>query len=157
MYKFDFEKDNPRLQSAIGDNALFQISSMWASHGETSRAILRNVEGLSECLLMMDEPDMALSIRSCHMLVRLFRDLSERGSQIIASIHNETVLRQFKDVYSLEHGEWMTSERFIKSQTWGSEFVSVRDRSEKTKKSGFSAPSRQKSDEKSNAQIIQEM
>ena len=25
MYKFDFEKDNPRIQSGLGENALFQI------------------------------------------------------------------------------------------------------------------------------------
>jgi predicted ATPase len=149
MYKFDFEKDNPRVQGHIGKNALFQLSSMWASHGETSRVVIRNIEGLAEALILMDEPDMALSIRSCNMLSKTFRDVADRGSQVLAAVHNETVIRQVEEVYSLEHRRWMPSAEFIESQADTTEFVPVRpDKKKKRKK---------KSGEKSNAQIIQEM
>lgn len=126
MYKFDFEKDNPRVQAHFGKDIRFQLRSMWSSHGETSRLIIRNIEGLSECLILMDEPDMAFSIRSCNMLVRTFKDVADRGSQVLAAVHSETVIRQFKEVYSLEHRKWMTSTEFIETQGDADEFVPPR-------------------------------
>jgi len=126
MYKFDFEKDNPRTQAHFGENPMFQIQAMWSSHGETSRVVIRNIEGLAESLILMDEPDMALSIRSCNMLVRTFKNVAERSSQVIAAVHNETVIRQFKEVYSLEHREWMCTASFIESQADTTEFEPFR-------------------------------
>lgn len=148
MYKFDFERDNPRIQAGLGKNPLFQLGSMWASHGETSRIIIQNIDGLAECMILMDEPDMALSIRSCNMLVKTFRNVAERGSQVIAAVHNETVMRQFKEVYSLEHRKWMDTSEFIESQADTAEFVPVRPAKKMAKK---------KSGEKSPLQVIQEL
>jgi predicted ATPase len=144
MYKFDFEKDNPRMQRGLGKNAMFQLSSMWASHGETSRIIIQNIEGLAECLILMDEPDMAFSIRSCNQLVKTFRDVADRGSQVLAAVHSETVIRQFEEVYSLEHRKWMPSAEFIESQADATEFIPRRKPEKKRKKSGFHAPSKRK-------------
>jgi predicted ATPase len=154
MFKFDFEKDNPRIKGHIGDNALFQVASMWQSHGETNRVLIQTLEQAADCLCLMDEPDMALSIRSCNMLVRTFKGLVERSSQVIAAVHNETVIRQFEQVYSLEHRKWMTSAEFIETQREPTEFVPYRKPEKKKKKSGFSSPSRR---EKTPEQVIQEL
>ncbi len=145
MYKFDFEKDNPRVQAYLSKDTRFQLASMWVSHGETSRLIVRNIEGLAECLILMDEPDTAFSIRSCNMLVKTFRDVASRSSQVLAAVHSETVIRQFEDVYSLEHRRWMPSAEFIESQDNTTKFVPIRPDKKKSK------------GEKSSAQVIQEL
>lgn len=159
MYKFDFEKDNPRTMGHIGDNALFQISSMWASHGETNRMLIHALEEAAGCLCLMDEPDMALSIRSCNMLARTFKDLEQRSSQVIAAVHSLALIQQFEEVYSLEHLKWMTSAEFIETQSDPTEFVPHKKPKVKKKEGGFSAPSRTKtkSGEKTPEQVIQEL
>lgn len=148
MYKFDFEKDNLRTQSYFGDNVQFQVASMWSSHGECTRAIIIGVEEASEVLFLLDEPDVALSIRSCNQLVTTFKGAAERGCQILASVHSLAVIQQFVNVYSLEHRKWMTSVEFIETQADPTEFVPIRKKkAEKKSKSG----------EKSPIQVIQEL
>ncbi len=149
MYKFDFEKDNPRTLSYFDKNIQFQIASMWASHGECTRTIIRALEEVAGSLCLMDEPDMALSIRSCNMLVRTFKALAERSSQVIAAVHSLTVIQQFQEVYSLEHRRWMPSAEFIESQADAAEFVPARASSEKNAKKSKG--------EKSSRQVIQEL
>jgi predicted ATPase len=149
MYKFDFEKDNPRTQSYFGDNIQFQVASMWSSHGESTRVLLRALDTAASCLCLMDEPDMALSIRSCNMLVKTFKDLVDRSSQVIAAVHNKTVIEQFEEVYSLEHRKWMTSAEFIETQADPTEFVPIKKEKTPKKKSVTG--------EKSPTQVIQEL
>jgi len=91
-----------------------QLACLFSSHGEASYAISKAVEKFDESLIFFDEPDMALSIRSCNKLVNLFKRLSET-KQIIAAVHNPTVIAAFPEVLSLEHHCWMTSDQFIKS------------------------------------------
>ena len=129
FYKFDFEKDNPRTLSYFGDNIQSQLASMWRSHGECTRALLNCLDVAAECLLLVDEPDTALSIRSCNQLVRVFKGLEGRGGQIIASVHNPTVIQQFETVYSLEHRKWMTSTEFIETQSDPAEFIPIKPQS----------------------------
>ncbi len=133
MYKIDFEKDNPRTLSHFGKDIQFQIASMWSSHGECTRSIVQAFEEMSSCLCLMDEPDMALSIRSCNMLVRTFKGLAERSSQVIAAVHSLTVIQQFQEVYSLEHQRWMPSAEFIETQNNPAEFTPVEPEKKTTK------------------------
>lgn len=110
---FDFEKDNPRMQSHFGDNIMGQIGAMFSSHGETNRAIVKGLDGLDEGdVVLMDEPDTALSLRSCKLLVQKFVTLAEQGVQIIAAVHNPWVILKFDPVFSLEHREWMRGSLF---------------------------------------------
>jgi len=118
IHSFDFEKENTRTQSHFGDNIGFQVASMFASHGETTNAILDYLSkeltsGKEPSLILLDEPDMALSPRSAHLLARIFREMGEAGHQIIASVHNPIVIASQEEVLSLEHGKWMSSEAFL--------------------------------------------
>jgi predicted ATPase len=114
-FSFDFEKDNVRTQSHFSKNMMFQIVSMRKSHGETNIAMLNSLQEAADCVVMMDEPDMALSIRTCQLLVKRFKELESRGSQVIAAVHNPIVIKAFKDVLSLEHRKWLSSGDFIAS------------------------------------------
>ncbi|GMU26219.1 MAG: hypothetical protein AMXMBFR16_11240 [Candidatus Uhrbacteria bacterium] len=120
---YDFEKDNFRTLSyfAGGDATMFQVASMFKSHGEM---VLTMLEGLikfdrqgSHMLFVLDEPDMALSVRSIRRLAKIFKELADKGDQIIAAVHNPFLIWSQQDVYSIEHRKWMTSKEFIKTQT----------------------------------------
>lgn len=114
----DFEKDNPRTQAEIGIHDAFLLRSMSVSHGQTMLAMLNGLERVLQevpgrTLLLLDEPDMALSIRSVHHLARLLQRAADDGHQVIAAVHNPIVIASQPRVLSLDDGVWTTSERFI--------------------------------------------
>jgi predicted ATPase len=114
----DFEKDNPRTQAEIGIHDAFLLGSMSVSHGQTTLAMLNGLQRVLQetpgrTLLLLDEPDTALSIRSVHHLARLLRRAADDGHQVIAAVHNPIVIASQPRVLCLDDGEWMSSERFI--------------------------------------------
>lgn len=116
-YGFDFEKDNKRTLSYFDGDIRFQVASMFSSHGQTNLAIVRGLERADKSLVMFDEPDTALSIRSITELASLFKKAAEKGCQIVASVHHPFLIWAFPEVYSLEHRKWMTSKDFVRTQT----------------------------------------
>lgn len=110
---FDFEKGNPRTLGYFGDDIGGQMAMMFSSHGEAVKVILKGLDDFTSGMAMLDEPDSALSIRSCMKLVARFKDLEQRGVQVIAAVHNPVVIEAFEQVYSLEHRLWMTGAMFI--------------------------------------------
>jgi len=115
VFSADFEKDNPRTLSYFKD-IRFQMAAKLSSHGECNLAFISALATADDCLVMMDEPDMALSIRSCAKLVKQLKEVADRSSQVIAAVHNISVIQEFEYVLSLEHREWMRNEVFITSQ-----------------------------------------
>jgi predicted ATPase len=116
---FDFEKDNPRTQSGFGDNIMFQVASIWKSHGEVARAILSTLtkmKDLDKSTFVLDEPDTALSPRSCYDLVKVFRKATKAGTQLLVAAHNPILIEGAPEVYSLEHREWMSGVEFLRRQ-----------------------------------------
>jgi predicted ATPase len=116
-FYLDFEKDNPRTRSWVKSN--YDIISRMNSHGQSNFAIIENLlnDKIREpSLIIVDEADMALSVRSCYKLVKIFRQLQEQRHQILAVVHNPIVISGFDLVLSLEHKKWLSSEEFLKSQ-----------------------------------------
>ena len=115
---FDFEKDNPRVQNGIAERVgsmIAQINSRFKSHGEANNSILDNLVNAHDMLLMFDEPDAALSMRSADRLGQLMIQAANNGCQIIAAIHNPIVLMYVNEVLSLEHKSWVSRESFMKN------------------------------------------
>lgn len=119
MFAFDFERDNLRTQAHLDNaNMVFQLSSMYASHGQATWPILERVFTSPEShlgMVVLDEPDMALSPRSARRLAQLLSEHAARGGQSICAVHNPIVIASQPQVYSLEHRKWMTSEAFLSS------------------------------------------
>jgi len=110
---FDFEKDNFRTKGYFDGAVGFHVGSLFASHGETNQTLLNTLDKVENSVLFLDEPDMALSIRSAHALAQLFARVAERGNQILAAVHNVVVIQYFEQVLSLEHRRWLPSKDFI--------------------------------------------
>lgn len=115
-FAFDFEKDNFRTKSYFDYDKSFEfhVASMWKSHGESSRALIQTLnQAGTPCVIFIDEPDTALSIKSIFMLERVLKGIAERGGQVIAAVHNPFLILAFDEVLSLEHRSWLTAREFV--------------------------------------------
>src|ERR1039458_10062115 len=106
IYFFDFEKGNLRTQSYFDENIRAQVASMFSSHGETTRAqhtsLHRQLKEVDyPFLVLLDEPDMALSPRSAYQLAAALDEAGSRGHQILAAVHNPILIASQSQVFSL--------------------------------------------------------
>jgi len=117
----DFEKGNPRILSYFNhDDIQFQMSSLFSSHGECVNGLIKTLQREKEevpTTFIMDEPDMALSIRSIYKLIDTLEILVANGHQLIANVHNPLLIASQPEVYDMAKREWMTSKKFIASMT----------------------------------------
>lgn len=131
VLSFDFERDSLRARSSFfadPDRMATQLASIYASHGQAVWRVLDEVRARGATgrkVVVLDEPDVALSPRSAHRLAAMFADVASSGSQVIAAVHNPIVIAAFGDVYSLENRAWMSGEAFLAEHagaaTWGDE------------------------------------
>lgn len=115
---FDFERDNPRISRRV--DSMLELACIMSSHGQYVHKMILEIEDgdqFRDFTILMDEPDMALSIRSCHSVVKAFKKAVENGCQLILSIHNPIIISSFEEVFSMEHRKWMASSDFIKSHS----------------------------------------
>jgi predicted ATPase len=110
---FDFEKDNFRTQSHFNDGIdyMFKVQVHFKSHGQTNWKILDALEH-TKGLIYLDEPDMALSIRSIQKLRKKIAEVAT-DTQILAVVQNPLMMEGL-DVLSVEHRRWMPSTEFIR-------------------------------------------
>jgi predicted ATPase len=109
---FDFERDNPRTRGYVKFAA--DVYMRYQSHGNCVLAlfdVLDEQDDTRKCFIL-DEPDMALSIRS---IGKIAAKLKATQHQVIAAVHNPFLIRAFPNVLSVEHKRRMLSEEFITS------------------------------------------
>lgn len=123
-FYFDSERMNPRIQSldmfsnpdgtsrGIGLGSAMQ--SHFMSHGEVLKQFTVNrIKDAKDCVLFLDEPESALSLRNQYKLAGELKKAINNGVQVIVATHCLPVIESVENVYSLEHLQWMTSEEFI--------------------------------------------
>lgn len=115
VVSYDFEKENPRTQDIRASRrpTMFDLSCRKHSHGQAVNALLAGIDKESDITLLMDEPDMALSIRSIATLVGKLRQAVQFNCQVIAAVHNPLLINSFDEVFSVEHRQWMQSSQFV--------------------------------------------
>lgn len=116
---FDTEKDNPRMQGSLGNDPMFQVVSMFSSHGETILPLMEHITKEKDRLIMIDEPESGLSIRSQYQLVKFLKKAAKNGCQLLIATHSVPLIESFKEVFNLEIMKYQSSEDFIKSQKKG--------------------------------------
>lgn len=123
---YDYEKDNPRFMQAnpnSGSEMLFALTSKIQSHGELLIPVISEINQMKDVIIMLDEPETALSLRSQYRMIEALKGAIERGCQIIMATHNIIFMESFQDsILSLEHGKYMTLDKFKKSQLKPSDF-----------------------------------
>jgi len=117
-YYMDFEKGSIRsmdadMAAARGIALGAVVANMWSSHGESVRATLKQMPKAKGAVILNDEPDMALSIRSIKLLYSWLQEhVKSYKQQIIVSCHNPYLMELVGEVYSLEHRRKMSYGEF---------------------------------------------
>jgi len=119
----DFEKDSHRTDtnkinpssSDYCDQVIKLFDSQSMSHGEYTNGSFSDFDKIERDVIILDEPDMSLSIRSVKKLVAHVKAWVKSGKQVIMSCHHPYLIEEFDRVFSLEHGEWMDSKDFIQT------------------------------------------
>jgi len=124
-YYFDSEKMNPRVidieanysnpdgtNKGIGIGAA--LSTKFKSHGEILREFTVNrIKDAKDCVLILDEPESALSPNNQYKLARELKKAIKRGVQVIASTHCIPLIESVDEVFSMETLSWTKSKVFI--------------------------------------------
>jgi len=128
----DFEKDAARTSGGFDwggplDTASFLMHGNRSSHGEANKMALnmalsklmkefQETGAVSPTIILLDEPDAALSIASIINLHMALRSLARLGCQVIISAHNPFLLGCFQNLYSLKKKAWITYKQYLISQ-----------------------------------------
>ena len=126
-FYFDSEKMNPRtkdpqLYTAIsgadtGIGYVNALTSRFASHGEIMVDFTVNcLKRAKNCVIFLDEPESGLSLRNQFRLAAEIQAAKDRKCQLIVATHSLVLIKSVSKVLSLEHGKWMSSNQFIKTQ-----------------------------------------
>lgn len=119
---FDTERMNPRVAGPARELRTFDefgthLSLKWSSHGEAMGAILMSKLKSFHGIILIDEPESGLSIRSQFALCDALRRAQERGCQLIVATHSIILMEAFPDrLYSMEHHQPMSAKEFIAAQ-----------------------------------------
>lgn len=114
----DYERDNIRVASGFDPNA--DLMSIWASHGQAmalaSRSVFNQLKAKtkdgSTGMLLLDEPDAGLSIRSACALNRALTFIAGQGHWVIAAIHSPYAMGT--EVYDVELRKFVDPAEFLK-------------------------------------------
>jgi len=128
----DFEKDTARSPAAFDfsgpiDCVSYLMAGKRASHGDANKMALNMLLGktldeykasgvMPPTLILLDEPDAALSIASVMSLHLAIRNLATLGCQVVVSAHNPFLLGCFEELFSLEAQKWTSYSDYLSSQ-----------------------------------------
>lgn len=123
-FYFDSEKMNPRitdpqLYSSIngadmGIGYTSAIMSRFKSHGEVLKDFtLEPLKEAKKCIIFLDEPESALSIKNQIALVHEIHDAVKRSCQFVISTHNYYLIKSVEKVLSLDTKSWVSSNDFL--------------------------------------------
>lgn len=127
IFAQDFEREQARFWTSphqkgggMGSGMIDEIAAMFISHGQNQLQELQLLTVMrkapARCLFLYDEPETALSPRSCYKLAGYMSRAAEYGHQVIASVHNPILIEAADEVYSVEHSAWMTPADFLATQ-----------------------------------------
>ena len=114
---FDTEHHNPRIQSAFSNEHFMQeLCSKFVSHGQVILPIMESCEDSNNLLIIIDEPESGLSLRSQYRLLEVFKNAINNNCQVILSTHSIPIIEGFGEVFDLETKTWKSADEFLEGQ-----------------------------------------
>ena len=128
----DLEHDNPRTGSGgnpyDSKSMLYNMSVKYQSHGEVLVPILEVIDGQSDSLILLDEPETSLSLRSQFKMVDIFERALQKNNQLFLATHNSLFMQSFdKNILSLEHNKYVSYEEFVELEKTSNNFKEERE------------------------------
>lgn len=131
ILKLDLEVDNPRIGYANPNDSqgmFYALTSKFRSHGEVLLPILKHIQNVSNSIILIDEPETSLSLRSQFEMIEILKTVQTRENQIIIATHNFIFMEAFPDsILSLEQNKYVKPKKFKKLQMLPSDFKEKRD------------------------------
>jgi predicted ATPase len=124
-YFFDTEKHNPRVRdmheytningTPKGIGLGGKLSSHFKSHGEVLKSMTIDLlnKQTEPCVLFLDEPESALSLKNQVKLFDSIQNVLNKGCQVIIATHCLTLIQKVGWVYDMEINQWVKSKHFI--------------------------------------------
>lgn len=120
QYRYiDTERDNPRVKDPeLLPRGLygFGIRSRFASHGEILLPVLKEMGKYKNELLLVDEPEAGLSIRSQLLILKTLHKAVKNGCQVVVATHSWIIIESIDKVLNLEAMDVQTAAEFLKHQ-----------------------------------------
>lgn len=121
---FDSEKDNPRTKDPQlyttpsgkdkGIGFIGATVTKFQSHGEVlENFVIDPLLKAKDCVIMLDEPESALSITNQFKLINAIKTAIKNNCQLFIATHCYPLIEKF-NVISLEHNKQMSGIEFIK-------------------------------------------
>lgn len=112
-YYFDTEKNNPRTKDPqlfttssgddIGMGYMGACLSRFRAHGEVMRdMVVETLSGAKDCVVILDEPESGLSVKSQFRLVESVASAVRNNCQLFIATHCVPLIEAY-DVISLDH------------------------------------------------------
>jgi predicted ATPase len=117
QFKFlDTEKHNPRTRSECSENVMFEVSSRFMSHGQAMLLLLEGSKAFKNILLVVDEPEAGLSIKSQIRILNILQSLVKKSKcQIIMATHSYHFIKTEEKVFSMDSRRWIGSKDYLES------------------------------------------
>ena len=123
-FYFDTEKMNPRIKGLNSYSNLdgtdrgiglkSKLLTHFQSHGEVLvKFTADRIKDAKNCILLLDEPECALSLNNQYKLINELKESVKRNVQVIVATHCLPLIESFDNVYSLEDRKWLKTTEFI--------------------------------------------
>jgi len=113
---FDSKRGGSILGDEIGMDMATVAAATMQSHGQSIFPLIaKGTENAKGGVVIIDEPETALSVRSQNKVANILFELSKQN-QVIVATHSPIIMSLCDEVLSLEHRKWMKREEFIETQ-----------------------------------------
>ena len=112
----DFAKHNTDKQGYMTPQKIVNMWDMQTdSNGESTLDFLNALKVVKNSLIILDEPETSLSIKSQFKVLKLLKNLAT-DNQLIVITHSEILMKLDKQVYDFESKEYKNTLTYIKEQ-----------------------------------------
>lgn len=84
-----------------------------SSNGESLLDMYAGLDSLKDCVLVLDEPETSLSLKSIKMLRDKLKEIN-KTNQLIISTHNPYIMRLSDKVFDMEKKKYVDTEKYLK-------------------------------------------
>lgn len=85
------------------------------SNGEALLDIYEHLKDIKNCLIIADEPETSMSLKSVNKLCNQFKELAANGNQLIISTHHPHFMELAPQVYDIESKKYIDTGKYLES------------------------------------------
>jgi len=121
---FEKEIHKKSIINSIGEGKItlspHELRSIWDmsefSNGETVLDLIHAISQISDSIIVLDEPETSLSLKSQKYLQKTFKQLIKQNNQLIIITHSPILMEISDEVYDFEKAEYVNTQQYIKNQ-----------------------------------------